>query len=148
MITTVDIFLNSVYFDRVPTGTLSVNDKIVDLRIDQPITFSYKFNLDKDSTISIIIDQFGKTNKDTQGDLDTAIIIEKILINGLESPKFAWAGVYTPDYPAHYIKQNPTAKPQLTNINYLGWNGRWQLDISVPAFTWIHKLENLGWIYE
>jgi hypothetical protein len=29
----------------------------------------------------------------------------------------------------------------------MGWNGRWELNFRVPIFTWIHQLENLGWIY-
>ena len=31
---------------------------------------------------------------------------------------------------------------------YICWNKRWHLPITFPAFTWIHKLENLGWIHE
>ena len=31
---------------------------------------------------------------------------------------------------------------------YMGWNGQWKLTYSAPIFTWIHKIENLGWIYD
>jgi hypothetical protein len=69
--------------------------------------------------------------------------IEEVLFNGLSNPKFAWAGVYTPNYPLHV-----QGKEQLSPHTYLGWNGVWRLDYTVPIYTWIHQIESLGWIYD
>jgi hypothetical protein len=36
----------------------------------------------------------------------------------------------------------------LKNHTYLSWNGKWTLTFDVPVFTWIHRVQNLGWIYD
>lgn len=36
---------------------------------------------------------------------------------------------------------------EYTKPSYLGWNGMWKFQFEIPIFTWIHKLEGLGWIY-
>lgn len=91
------------------------------------------------------------TNKQIN-DSNTAVIIKEVSINGINSPKFVWLGTYTPEYPAHYIEEHrrlgKELATELTNTNYLGWNGIWRLAIGVPAFMWIHQVENLGWIYD
>lgn len=82
-------------------------------------------------------------------DHDMAVIIDQVDFFGISDPKFVWAGVYSPQYPEPWYSQqiNPPAK-DLPQHNYLGWNGRWRLDFSVPVFTWMHKTLNLGWIYQ
>lgn len=46
------------------------------------------------------------------------------------------------------LGQTETLPKFQTNATYLGWNGLWVLEFELPIFTWIHKLENLGWIYD
>jgi hypothetical protein len=82
-------------------------------------------------------------------DADMAVIIDKIEFFGISDPKFVWAGIYTPDYPEPWYSQQIEKPPaKLLQQNYMGWNGRWRLDFSVPVFTWMHKTLNLGWIYQ
>jgi hypothetical protein len=78
-----------------------------------------------------------------------AVIIDKIEFFGISDPKFVWAGVYTPKYPEPWYSQQ-TLRPaaELRQQNYLGWAGTWRLDFEVPVFTWMHKIQNLGWIYQ
>jgi hypothetical protein len=76
--------------------------------------------------------------------LDMAVEIETVSIEGLTLDKFKWAGEYYPDYPDDY----PDKQPVIKSATYLGWNGRWELPFTTPIFTWIHQLENLGWLYE
>lgn len=77
-----------------------------------------------------------------------AVIIDQVEFFGISDPRFVWAGVYTPNYPEPwYSQQNPPPPTQLHQQNYMGWNGRWRLDFSMPVFTWMHQTLSLGWIY-
>ena len=82
-------------------------------------------------------------------DHDTAVLIDQVEFFGISDPKFIWQGVYRPEYPEPwYSQQCPTPASTLSNYNYLGWNGCWRLDFDVPVFTWIHRVQNLGWMYQ
>jgi hypothetical protein len=69
--------------------------------------------------------------------LDKAVVIESVSFFGITDPKFAWAGVY------HPVDQDP-----LSAHTYLSWNGTWTLRFDVPVFTWMHQVQDLGWIYQ
>lgn len=82
-------------------------------------------------------------------DAAMAVVIDKVEFFGITDPKFVWAGVYTPKYPEPWHSQQIEKPPaQLPQQNYMGWNGTWRLDFSVPVFTWMHKTLNLGWVYQ
>lgn len=82
-------------------------------------------------------------------DPDMAVIVDKIEFFGISDPRFVWAGVYAPKYPEPWYSQQTTEPPaKLPQQNYMGWNGKWRLDFSVPVFTWMHQTLNLGWIYQ
>ena len=75
--------------------------------------------------------------------LDMAVEIQAVTIEGMTLDRFRWAGEYHPDYPTWLTDQPPVIK----SATYLGWNGKWTLTFTTPIFTWIHQLENLGWLY-
>lgn len=75
--------------------------------------------------------------------LDMAIEIDSVTFEGMTLDKFKWAGLYYPEYPEWTMDGEPVIK----QATYLGWNGRWVINFTTPIFTWIHQLENLGWIY-
>jgi len=82
-------------------------------------------------------------------DHNMAVSVDKIEFFGISDPRFVWAGVYTPKYPEPWYSQQIEKPPaSLPQQNYMGWNGKWRLDFSVPVFTWMHKTMNLGWIYQ
>ena len=82
-------------------------------------------------------------------DHNMAVIIDKVEFFGIADPKFVWAGVYTPQYPEPWYSQQTEKPPtQLPQQNYLGWNGTWRLDFTIPVFTWMHKTLDLGWVYQ
>ena len=60
-------------------------------------------------------------------------------------------GKYMPIYPnpwaGEQLAQGIVLDPILRYHNYLSWNGTWSLDFTVPIFTWIHTIEDLGWVY-
>lgn len=81
-------------------------------------------------------------------DPSTALIIKSITFNNIPSDKFVWAGKYTPEYPEPWAtEQGSTLARELDHTGYLGWNGVWRLEFTAPIFTWIHGVEDLGWIY-
>jgi hypothetical protein len=144
--TEVSLAIRPIWFDRPPTVKISIGDYHDDLVLEQPMTINTKVWGTKDTWHKIEISHYGKTDQDCRPDsgLDTAVIIEKISFNGISSPRFVWQGVYRPHYPEHY----QDGLPELKNSTYLGWNGVWTLEFSAPVFTWIHRIENLGWIYD
>ena len=99
--------------------------------------FSFDFRADDSGYLKIT--HFAKADHDH----DTAVIVKEIKFFGISDPRFVWAGVYYPEYPEHY----PDKTYPLPGHGYLGWNGVYKLEFSVPVFTWIHKIKNFGWIY-
>jgi hypothetical protein len=82
-------------------------------------------------------------------DRDMAVIIDQIEFFGISDSKFVWSGAYMPKYPEPWYSQQIEKPPaKLLQQNYMGWNGTWRLDFTVPVFTWMHKTLNLGWIYQ
>jgi hypothetical protein len=99
--------------------------------------FSFEFRAEDRGYLKVT--HFDKADHDPT----TAVIIKSIEFFGIADPKFIWAGKYYPDYPEHYPEK---ISPRLAQ-DYLGWNGVYLLEFSIPVFTWIHQTQNLGWIY-
>lgn len=117
--------------------------------IKEPIKIQFDQDLEPGSH-DLQIEFTNKTEKDTNLDLnlDKAVIIDHIVFNKICSPKFVWQGIYRPNYPEPWLSQQENPPPaELKYHNYLGWNGQWTLTFQTPIFTWIHQVENLGWIY-
>ena len=104
--------------------------------------FDYDFNAT--GTVALTVEHFGKSDIDPT----TAVEIVRIEFFGISDPKFVWAGTYYPEYPTMWYSEQST-KPAdvLPNQTYLGWNGVYKLEFTVPVFTWIHQVQDLGWIY-
>jgi hypothetical protein len=99
-------------------------------------------------TQEFVIKFTNKTDSDTTETADKAVVIDRVQFNGIDSDRFAWAGIYEPTYPEPwYSQQNPLPELLLKSHTYLGWNGKWTLTFTTPIFTWIHGVEDLGWIY-
>ena len=102
------------------------------------------------NTQTLTVELLNKTNDDTRPDsgLDKAVIIESISFFNITDNRFIWLGEYRPEYPEPwYSEQTVRPEPLLKNHTYLSWNGKWTLTFDVPVFTWIHRVQNLGWIY-
>jgi len=140
----IDIKLKPVWFSRIPQIKITLGGYVNELNLTEGITIPISYTA-TEGNHRLQIEFYGKTDADTDivNNKDTAVIIEEIKFNGISSPKFAWAGIYRPTYPPHV-----TGEPELKFVTYLGWNGIWSLDFTLPIYTWIHKTENLGWIYD
>jgi len=99
----------------------------------------------------LTVEFLNKKDTDTVPDrnLDKAVIVESISVAGLRSQKFVWQGIYAPEYPEPWhSQQTPRPPAELLGHTYLSWNGIWTLKLSSPIFTWVHQVEDLGWIYD
>lgn len=130
-----------------PIGTpwvkISVNYHTVAYQLSSQQSLAYKFDTN-DHDCEIVIEHFNKQPDDAH----TAVEIVGIDFFNIANDRFAWAGVYTPNYPDLWYNQQ-LIKPEaiLPGQTYLGWNGIYRLQYSVPVFEWMHKTLNLGWIY-
>lgn len=80
---------------------------------------------------------------------DKAVMLKNLEFFGIGDPRFIWSGTYRPVYPEPWCRQQSVApSTTLTNQDRLSWNGQWQLDFTVPIFTWMHEKLDLGWIYD
>jgi hypothetical protein len=105
----------------------------------------FVFEFTASNSSSLTVEHYNKDSADSV----TAVEIMNVSFFGIQDPKFAWAGTYTPIYPEPWTSEQPASLPcTISPHTYLGWNGTWRLDFSVPVFTWIHQVQNLGWLYQ
>jgi hypothetical protein len=91
----------------------------------------------------LTIDFFNKLENDP----DTAVEINYVRIESFTLESLLWNNKYYPRYPKHLLEQKKLPEFYQSST-YMGWNGIWQFEFEVPIFTWIHKLENVGWIFD
>lgn len=145
------VTLRPVWHSDPPQIKIGVDDVLSDVILTESTTFN--FDVDAVDKCKLIIEFLNKTDQDTipEQNLDKAVVIESIDFFGISDPRFVWSGIYEPTYPEPWATEQRDLgvilTPQLSNTNYLAWNGKWTLTFDVPVFTWIHKVQDLGWIY-
>jgi hypothetical protein len=150
--TKIKLYITPVWHDEPPMCSIKFSkDVSFKEEIKENKIYSYEEYL-TNGNYDIIIEFLNKKNTDTVDGKDKAIKIDKIVFNNIESKKFVWQGTYQPIYPEPWATQQKKLGKELNSVItpavYLGWNGVWKLTYSAPIFTWIHKLENHGWIYD
>jgi len=125
-----------------PTVRIGINSNLSLITLDKTETINFEF--ESADSCELTVELVNQTAHE-------AVIVESVSFFGIADPKFAWSGVYTPVYPEPWATeqqdQGVVLKPQLCPHTYLGWPGKWTLTFTVPVFTWIHRVQNLGWIY-
>lgn len=146
--TEIEIELVPAFNDRPPDVCLQFDD---DMHFRGPLTETGSFVITADESPgmhSISVTLENKTNRDAA----QTVTISRITMCGISSDRFIWQAKYRPIYPEPWAYQQRQAgkvlEPIITNTTCLGWNGTWCLEFTVPVFTWIHQIKNLGWIYE
>ena len=144
------VALSSIGYDDVwPKCRISFNNIVKEVVVDnnKKIEFSTKINRDTD----LIIEFYGKENKDSTGNRDLRVNIDSLTNMGIENKKFIYQGLYRPRYPEPWASQQRAQGVELNEeiqcADSLGWNGEWRLTISAPPFSWIHRVLDHGWIY-
>ena len=143
-LTELTVTLCPVNHNRPLPVRIGIGNDVKEILIDSVTTKTFEFYHSKD-ICSLHVEFMDKKDQE-------AVIIEKVSFFGIEDPRFAWAGIYRPRYPEPWATEQTNAGIVLTSElcphTYLSWPGPWTLTIGVPIFTWIHNLQNLGWIYD
>ena len=137
------VTLRPIWHNDPPQIKIGINDILSNMILTKTTTIN--FDIDKYSTVdgSLIIEFLNKTDQDTIPDqnLDKAVVIESISFFGITDPRFVWAGIYEPIYPKSWAAEQQdlgvVLKRQLTNIDYLGFNGKWALTFYSPFYQWV-----------
>ena len=144
--------LEPVYWDDPPEVRVEFNQAVL---INSSFTklkqFSWVLPAEDQNRLSIFF--LNKKDQDTVGDLDKAVIIREIRLEGLAYPTFMHCSRYQPEYsPGYYqyAKENNLVVEPVIHSNYLGFNGEWFFEFTWPTFTWIYETETsrCGWVYE
>jgi hypothetical protein len=140
-----DICLKPLWWKTQPEVTYGINDLTINtIQIQNYTTLRLAYPLapgEHKLWVTFNNKDYNESLLD-QG-LDMAVEIDSVGIEGITVDRFKWAANYYPDYPADY----PDKQKVIKSATYLGWNGRWELPFTTPIYTWIHQLENLGWLY-
>ena len=145
------ISLRPIWHADPPRICIGIDNDLSEIVLTESTTINFEFTAVKEC--QLIVELLNKTDADCipDQDLDKAVVIESVDFFGIADPRFAWAGVYEPVYPEPWAQeqqdQGVVLTQQLCPHTYLSWNGKWTLTFSVPVFTWIHRIQNLGWLY-
>lgn len=147
----IQLVVDPVYCNDWPHVTIGLDQQVF---FEGKLDKQYVLSIDKTfSTVdhSLWIELKYKTARNTTSSKDQAVIIKSLSFENIESDRFVWHANYIPQYPEPWASeqkaQSIILEPVIQNTRYLGWNGIWKLDFQLPIFTWIHRLENLGWLY-
>ena len=144
------VALRPIWHADPPRIRIGIDDDLTEIVLTESTTIDFEFVAVKEC--QLVVELLNKTDADCipEQNLDKAIVIESVDFFGISDPKFVWAGIYEPVYPEPWAQeqqdQGVALKEQLCPHTYLSWNGKWTLTFSVPVFTWIHKIQNLGWL--
>ena len=146
------VTVRPIWHIDAPSICVGVNDTLQQVMLAETTRFEFDFLAETNSELTVEL--LNKTDKDTVPDqnLDKAVVVETISFFDISDPKFVWAGLYYPVYPEPWAteqkNQGVVLEKELKYHNYLSWNGVWKLQFTVPVFTWIHQIQDLGWIYK
>ena len=145
------VTLRPIWHQEPPLVRVGCLGQQQDIILDRTVTTRHRAATSGQQQLTV---QFlNKTDRDTDLDrgLDKAVVIDGISFFGIHDKKFIWMGQYRPCYPEPWATQQRdlgrAPDPVLTNVDRLSWNGVWTLDFDLPIFTWIHRVQDLGWIY-
>ena len=117
---------------ETPMVKVSCGDKTHSMKLSNGISIT-KFNFEQLSgPTQLTIELLDKHPNDPT----TAVIVKSVKLNDIEHIQNTYQGMY---YPTDMAPRRDT---------YLAWNGFWTLDFTVPVYTWMHKTQGLGWIYD
>lgn len=147
--TKIDLHIVPKFHADPPVIKYGVDNTLTEHVLVEPLVVSLTSELYA-GTHTLCIEFVNKRNSDTNIELglDKTVLIDRIKFNGLDLKTFANHSKYYPKYPEPwYSQQDSKPGKYITGVQELGWNGRWELSFSAPIFTWIHQVENLGWIW-
>jgi len=147
-----EIVIDPLYWADAPEIRIEFNRVVLfSGALSQIKKFEWQLPANDNNRFSVFF--LNKKDSDTVENLDKAVIVKQLAIEGFKYNSFLHATRYQPIYSEGYYqyanKQGITVEP-IIHSNYLGFNGEWYLEFTWPVFTWIYELETngQGWIYE
>ena len=106
------------------------------LQLLQPTVLDINFITNQDQA-TLTVQHLHKANHDAT----TAVIIHSVSFYGIQDPRFAWAGVYHPDYPEPWASEQKAngvqLEEQVPGELYLGHNGVWRFNFTSPVYKFL-----------
>lgn len=119
--------------DNVVIEKISLSDPI-SIKISRPLTAG-------PHTVDIILYNKLKNN------LELGVIIDYIKVEKFKSLNFFSTCKFFPNYYRNNLLDEHQ-KNEWFSTNNITQNGKFQFAFNVPIFEWIHRTENLGWIFD
>lgn len=144
--------IEPIYWAEQPMVKIQFNEQVLhEGYMGEHKTFEWLLPAADNNRISVFL--LNKTDRDTVGDKDKAVIIKSIGIEGFRYSSFMLQTQYRPVYTKgyyQYAKENNIKVQPIVKSNYLGFNGEWYLEFTWPVYQWIFQTETqgMGWIYE
>lgn len=145
----IKVEVNPIWHSDPPRISYGINNNLRELVIKKNQILNIKSRLPIGKH-TLYINFINKLDSDCIPDqkLDKQIHIGKITIDGYSTSKFNHLSEYRPIYPEPWFSQQLTVPPEVHfSPTILGLNGEWSLNFYSPVFPWIHKIEDLGWIW-
>ena len=133
----VSICLRPIFHADPPEIKLGPNEQLSPYQLTETRTFNFRFYSRSSSILQVKFCNKNPNDTVPELNLDKVVVVESVSFFGITDPRFAWAGVYHPEQGG-----------ELVSHTYLSWNGTWTLNFDVPVFTWMHRVQGLGWIYQ
>jgi hypothetical protein len=129
----VQLRIRPIMDNGAPHGRVKINQTVLfDDPVKECLDLSHKVHLQESILLKISMSE-----KIYCAEKETALIIEYVLIDGLEvMPKLEHLAV-------HHNEKNHTVP-----TCYLGFNGIWSLHITEPFYRWYHRATAQGWLLE
>jgi hypothetical protein len=139
--TELSISLVPHYTDTIPVISYGIDTLDNTIHLHEKTTLKFSVDLANDKHQLLI-------KYDNNNGPNHAVEIESVTIEGLTLDRFKWNSRYYPVYPEPWASEQTNPLPEYQeSATYMGWNGIWIMYFEVPVFPWIHRLENLGWLY-
>ena len=150
------IELYATMWDRPPHAEILIDKKShfnsdVTGTEDKPNLIEFEAEFEEDKQYNLIINMSGKDKNQTlindKGDIlkDQLLHIKSMEIDEIDLGTLLYEGVYTPQYPEPWAKQQREAgvelKESFKNVTQMGHNGEWKFTFGSPFYMWL--LENL-----
>ena len=136
------VALQAVHNHRALPVRIGIDNNLTVITLEDSTTVNFEF--DAIDTCRLTVELLDRQDQE-------AVSVQDVSFFDIKDPRFAWAGVYEPQYPEPWATEQHdlgvVLKQHLGPHTYLSWPGKWTLTFDVPVFTWIHRVQNLGWIY-
>lgn len=137
----IEVSLSSSFWDKAPKAKVYVDDNLIfDNVVDQPLKVKFNGELTEDKH-KLIIELHSKDKYQTV--LENGEIVKDQLLN-IDGISFDEIDIQflkhslSKYFPVQHSDEIPK---ELTNCVNLGYNGRWELEFTIPVYIWL--LENI-----